>query len=46
MSSESEQAAVQAASDGYVATHQVALLSETDVIHQYDHELYLYSLLW
>ena len=33
MSSESEQAAVQAASDVYVVTRQGALLSETDLIH-------------
>ena len=44
MSSQQEQAAVQAASDAYVAAHQGALLSETDVIHQYDLELSLYSL--
>ena len=36
MSSEQDQAAVQAASDAYVAAHQRAFLSETDVIHQCD----------
>ena len=46
MSSESEQAAVQTASDGYVAAHQGELLSETDVMHQFGLELYPYSFLW
>ena len=32
MSSEQDQAAVQAASDAYVAAHQGAFLSETDVL--------------
>ena len=32
MSTQQERAAVQAASDAYVAAHQGALLSETDVI--------------
>ena len=34
MSSQQEQAAVQAASDAYMAAHPRALLSETEVIHQ------------
>ena len=33
MSSQQDQAAVQAASDTYVAAFQGALLSETDVLH-------------
>ena len=37
MSSQQEQAAVQAASDMYVVAHQGPLLSETDAMHQYDH---------
>ena len=39
MPSQQEQAAVQAAADAYVAAHQGALLSETDVIRQCRHEL-------
>ena len=40
MTSQQDQAAVQAVSDGYVAAHQEALLSEIDVIHQCGHQLY------
>ena len=36
MSSQQDQAALQTASDTYVAAHQGAFLSETDVIHQSD----------
>ena len=46
MSSQQDQAAVQAASDMYVAAHQGALFSEIDVIHQCGHQLYLYSFPW
>ena len=33
----SQQDAVQAGADAYVAAHQGAFLFETDVMHQYDH---------
>ena len=46
MSSQQEQAMVQAASDAYVAAHQGALLPATDVVHQCGCELYLDSLPW
>ena len=46
MSSQREQAAVQAASDTYVDAHQWALLTETNVTHQYGLGLYLYSFHW
>ena len=46
MSSQQDQAAVQAASDAYVAAHQGEWPSETDVLHQYGLELYPDSFLW
>ena len=45
MASQQEQAAVQVASDAYVAA-QRALLSETDILHQYGLELHHYIWLW
>ena len=46
MSSESEQAAVQAASDGYVVAHCQGVLLSEDVTHQCGLELYRYIWLW
>lgn len=46
MSSQPEQAVVQAAADAYVTAHQGILLFETNAIHQCDIDLFLYSLPW
>ena len=46
MPSQQEQAAVQALANAYVVAHQRALLSETDVLHQYGLQLFSHSFLW
>ena len=46
MSTQQEQAVVQAVTDTYVAAHPSALLSEIDVIHQYHLEPHPYCFPW